>query len=177
MKEFRFIAVIAVSIFLVACGGGAAKQDDASVTEEIVSYEGMRKLDLRESGFEGTIYIPNEEFGQLIIERTNWGSVMISVGDRFGIELQQEPMSFESRMNELKEDQVFETEFLENTPPLLKWKNTIPDSGIEPEFHFFYSYSKDNFNVSISSFQSEQYSESALKKMIASANSYNHIGE
>jgi hypothetical protein len=177
MKKFKLLVTILLTSIVVACGGSSNDETGTQDGESVVSYEGMTKLDLREHGFEGTIYIPNDDFGQPIIERTNWGSVMIKVGERFGIELQQEPLSYDMFMSELMEDQVYETEFLEQTPPLLFWKNSIPDSGIEPEYHFFYTYSKEGFNVSISSFQSEQYTESAIKKMITSAKSYDHSGE
>lgn len=175
MKKFKIATFFVFAIFLAACGGST---DGSTVeeTEEVVSYEGMNKLDLREHGFEGIIYIPNEEVGQPVVDRTDWGSVRIAVGERFGIELQQEPISYDMFMTELMEAHVYETEFLEQVPPLLFWKNTIPESNIEPEFHFFYTYSKDGFNISISSFQSEQYSESAIKKMIISAKSYDHAG-
>lgn len=177
MKKYRIAAAIAVATLLGSCGGSSNEGDKSQVVEEVVSYEGMNKLNLREHGFEGIIYIPNEEFGQPIIERTNWGSVKISVGERFGIELQQEPLSYDMFMSELMEAQVYETEFLEQNPPLMMWKNSIPNSGTEPEFHFFYAYSKEGFNISITSFQSEQYSESAVKKMIQSAKSYDHMAD
>ena len=177
MKKIKIVALFIVTTLFAACGGFTDGDAENSSKEEVVNYEGMNKLDLREHGFEGIIYIPNEEFGQPIIDRTDWGSVRITVGERFGIELQQEPISYDMRMSELMEAQVFETALIDETPPLLFWKNTIPNSDIEPEFHFFYTYSKDGFNVSISSFQSEQYSESAVNKMIISAKSYDHVGD
>lgn len=177
MKKFKLLLAIALTSVVVACGGSSDGGSGSQESEEVVSYEGMTKLNLREYGFEGTIYIPNEDFGQPIVERTDWGSVKIAVGQRFGIELQQEPMSYDMRKSEVMEAQVFETELLEDEPPMLVWKNTIPESGIEPEHHFFYLYSKDNFNVSISSFLSEQYSKSAIDKMVIAAKSYDHLAD
>jgi len=174
MKNLTRIGIIACSTLLMwSCGGETSSQTEET-TEEVANVEGMTMVNLRDNGFEGAIFLPNEDFGAPEFERTNWGSLQIRVGDRFGMELQQEPMSIEEKKAELMDEQVYTVEFIEDTPNLLFWKKSIPDSGIDPEFQFFYLYQADGFNVEIKSFASEQFSESAVKKMIQSAKSYDH---
>jgi hypothetical protein len=174
MKRIKRIGLIAFStVLLAACGGESSSQTEET-TEETVNVEGMTMTNLRDHGFEGSIFVPNEEFGAPEFERTNWGSLQIRVGGRYGMELQQEPMSVEEKKAELMDEQVYTVEFIEESPNLLFWKKSIPDSGIDPEFQFFYLYQADGFNVEIKSFASEQFSESAVNKMIQSAKSYDH---
>ncbi len=174
MKRIKLLGIIAFSTLLTACGGSETAKENTEVAETTeVSTEGMQMVNLRDNGFEGAIYIP-KDLGAQEITRTDWGSVRIKAGDHFGIEIQNEAISFDMKTSEIQDNQVYKIDFISQEPPLLFWKKSLPDGSLEDEYQFFYTYQEGGMNIEIKSFDSEIYSKSDIEKMIASAKTFSH---
>ena len=174
MKKIIPIAVLGLSIFLAACENSSTTNDTEESTEaveETKAAANMEALDLSEYGMPATIPIPDASKGKAEVNMTDWGSLEIRVGNRYGIELVPYGMSVAEVKAELESGLVYEINFIEATDQLLFYEKQIKDSDIAPEYHFFFTAEMQGDIVEIKSL-GEAYSKGAVEAMIASAKSF-----
>jgi hypothetical protein len=176
MKKLQFIGAIALSMSLLACGGGdSAKTEDKSVTEASEpagpDYSNMVKVDLTAFGVEASIQLPKEEKGPHKIENTATESITIEVSDKFGIEITPFALTVAEKKEELDGDLVYTIEYLEETENKIMYKKSIADSDeVEDEYHFFITRSMDGELYSIQSLPNA-FRKKSVGKMLVSAES------
>ena len=174
MKKIISIAVLGLSLFLTACENSSPSNEAEESTETVETSTpaaNMEAIDLSEYDLPATISIPDASKGKAEVIMTDWGSVEIRVGSRYGIELVPFGMSVADIKGELESDLVYEINFLEATDNLLFYEKQIKDSDIDPEYHFFYTAEMEGDIVEIKSL-GEAYSKGAVEAMIASARSF-----
>lgn len=177
MKFNKQIILIAVATILMSCGGAAngdqdANQDATGKTDSAdANYEGMVKVNLSDYNVPAEIYIPGEKEGKATINETSWGSVEITVGDNFGIEIVPFGMSKEDKKTELDGDMVYQTEYIKETDNMIIYKSSIKDSEVAPEMRFFIQKTVGDDTFEIKSMNDKAFNKRAVDVMVKSANS------
>ena len=173
MKKLFPISVIAFSLLMIACNQTTQNSADSAneATEQAADTEGMKSVDLSEYDIDANISLPDESKGEVDILATDWGSVEIRVGNRFGIEIVPYGMTVEEKKAEIEGDLVYQTNFIEESESLIVYERNIKDSEIEKEYHFFFNSESNGDLFEIKSLD-EKYSKSAIELMVQSAKSF-----
>jgi|SRR5690554_442291 len=172
MKKLKITVLLLSSIVLFSCGNTADQSDKSTENqEEVASYEGMDLLDLTAYNIPLDIYIPSESKGNADVVETVNGSVEISIGKRFGIEIIPFGMSIAEQKEELEGDLVYSIKYLEEDDKIMLYEKSIADSGIDPEYHFFYHIEIDGESYSVKSITGRAFTKGAVKEMMQSATS------
>tara|TARA_R110002111_G_scaffold219779_1_gene281937 strand:+ start:472 stop:1023 length:552 start_codon:yes stop_codon:yes gene_type:complete len=178
MKKLQFIGALAISISILACGGGDATTTDSDNQTETTDspsadYSNMEQVSLFDFGVDATIQLPKEDKGPRRIESSAAESVTVEVSDKFGIEINPFGLTVSEKKEELDGDLVYTIEYIEETADKIIYKKSITDNEeIETEFHF---YVTKNIGGELFSVQSlpRVFSKKAIDKMIVSAESMN----
>lgn len=175
MKKIKFVSLFVLALTLFACGGDAAKSDEAKteVVEEtpVVDYNGMEMIDLNPFNIPASLYIADGTKGKQDIRSTPQESVVVKVGSKFGIEIIPFGLTISEKKEELAGGLVYKIEYLEETTNKLVYKQSIPGTEMDPEFHFFYDVEINGDIYSIKSLNKE-YTEKDIAKMVISAESF-----
>ena len=145
MKKTNIVFLGLAIIGITACGPSEEKANKEDLKNDTVEsaekntpadLTDMEEVDLSEAGLPLSIFIPNNN-GKPEIKATEWGSIEIRIADNFGLEIVPSGISVEERKTELNNDIVYTYNFIEDSPLLITYEQSIPDSGVEPEHHFF----------------------------------------
>lgn len=138
MKNIFGVIAICLFMFLMACGGSEESDNPGGETQEIV-LKGYESLDLSQWGFDMSIMVPNaEDNGEAQVELTERGALEIVVGQTFGVEIMYGEGDVELLKMDLNEDLVFASEIVSEDETTLIYKQSIPDSGVKTQNHFFH---------------------------------------
>ena len=176
LKKLYLFGTLALSISLIACGGGdTPKKENTNETEISESkspdYSNMEKVDLTAFGVYASIQLPKAEKGPHKMENTATESVTIEVSDKFGIEITPFGLTVAEKKKELDGGLVYTIEYMEESENKLIYKKSIAESDeVEDEYHFFLTKSVDGELYSIQSLP-KAFREKSIEKMIISAES------
>jgi len=178
MKKIIPISAICIAMAFYSCNQSAYTENNeegnTEAQSESATTENSTEINLSDYDLNASISIPDESKGKAEISLTDWGSIEIRVGERFGIEIVPFGMTVEEKRAELEADLVYQTSYLDENENLLFYEKSIKESDIEMEYHFFYTTELDGDIVEIKSLDNK-FSKSAVESMIESAKSLKSI--
>ena len=173
MKKINLIGFFLFSLILISCGGETATNEGEAdaTTEEVATddMKGMMMANLNEYDINASIYIPDESKGKAEFNATDWGSLEISVGKRYGVEIVPFGMTIEEKKEELAGDLVYTIEYIKDEADCIVYKKSIADSEVEAEVHFFLNIDLGGDVYEVKSLNDQAYNEKSIEKMISSA--------
>lgn len=175
MKLYKLLPSTFLITILIACGSpseGNQEEQTTEAIEETESYEGMREADLSEYGVMATIMVPAENKGKLEVEESSWGSIMIKVGDDFGLEVVPFGLTLDEARSELDQGGVYEIEIVEENEAYLLYRKSIPNAEVKDEFHFFMNAEINGEIYEIKSLADMELKEAKARKILKSAKSF-----
>tara|TARA_B110000046_G_scaffold49092_1_gene54645 strand:+ start:41251 stop:41796 length:546 start_codon:yes stop_codon:yes gene_type:complete len=173
MKRLQLIGALAISMIIIACGGGESSATDNVETSDSASvdYSFMEQVNLFDFGVDANIQLPKEYKGPRRIENSATESVTIEVSNRFGIEINPFGLTVSEKKEELDGDLVYTIEYMEEIADKIIYKKSIANTEeIEAEYHFYLTKSIRDELYSIQSLP-KVFSKKAIDKMIVSAES------
>lgn len=173
MKKIKYTSLFVLAFALFACGDKTPESTEETVTETVVeenNYKGMEMVDLTAYDIPASIYIADKDKGKQVFNPTSRESLEIEVGKKFGIEITPFGFSVAEKKEELSNSLVYSVEFIEDSPNKIVYKKTIPESDLDPEFHFFYTTSMNGDTYSVESLN-KAYTEKSIQKMVSAAES------
>ncbi|MEQ8325070.1 MAG: hypothetical protein RIC15_02925 [Vicingaceae bacterium] len=171
MKKFIYLLPFLIA-GLMACGGGEtdSESEDTQMGEADQAIKGV-ETDLSDYGMPYTITIPDGQ-AELIIEAFDWGGVQIARGENFIMSIAYGEGDIDILKFDMEEDLIYKSEILEEGDNYIMYKREIPDSGMEPEYHFMYVDSGPDEAIEITNSKDVNYGEEAIRKMLASAKTF-----
>tara|TARA_R100001015_G_C4632306_1_gene195693 strand:- start:2219 stop:2815 length:597 start_codon:yes stop_codon:yes gene_type:complete len=173
--KIKHIILSTIAFSLIACGSGGGNSDsDATDSTAVESnemqedYSQMQEVDLSEYGVMASMYVPN---GNLMIEESGYGSIVLRVGDRFGIEVVPFGMEIVEKRNELEAGTVFQVEVLEERTDYMFFKKFIPGSEVLQEFHVYLTRDINGELVAVKSLDDMEMKEAQAREVLKSAKS------
>ena len=173
--KIKHIILSTMVFSLVACGSGGGNSDsDATDSTAVESnemqedYSQMQEVDLSEYGVMASMYVPN---GNLMIEESGYGSIVLRVGDRFGIEVVPFGMEIVEKRNELEAGTVFQVEVLEERTDYMFFRKFIPGSEVLQEFHVYLTRDINGELVAVKSLDDMEMKEAQAREVLKSAKS------
>ena len=124
-------------------------QNEEPVTTEVSNIDSSKykAVDLSEFNISRTILISNEVPEK--IGQTAMGTVEISVGEKYAIEVVPNPLSIAEKKMELESDLLYTIDYLEESENHIFFSKEIENSGIEPEYHFYLLMDSSNDQIAI----------------------------
>lgn len=177
MKKVVYALSLFAATALVACGGDNTNtennnaEEQLNETEETVNTAGMHAVDLIEYDIAASIMVPDDTKGKTEISATDFGSVQIIVGKRFGVEI----VPFGMFLDEAKDalvNSVLNNEITEEGDNFFVYKQSIPDGNGEEWFHFFYNAEVNGEVYEIKSLSNEKFKASHINKMLTAAKTF-----
>ncbi|MBL4708631.1 MAG: hypothetical protein JKY48_09365 [Flavobacteriales bacterium] len=173
MKKIKSIALFTLALGLFACGEETKTSEESTTatTAEVPAddYKGMEIVNLATYGIDAEMYIADATKGKQEFRTTEWESLEIEVGKKYGIELVPFGLSVAEKKEELAGDLVYTIEYLEDTPSKIIYKKIIANNDIE-EIHFLVNVDINGEPHTIKSLN-KNYNEKAIQKMAMSAES------
>ena len=174
MKKLQLFSLIISAFVLFSCGGNSIptaeeESQEKAMTEDAEEMKDMEMIDLSEYDISASLYIPDANKGKPEFHATDWGSLELSVGKKYGIEIVPFGLTLDEKKGELEGDLVYKVEYLKEDPNYFIYKKSIADSDVEAEFHFFMNVELDGDVYEIKNLSDQPYSEKAIEKMIQSA--------
>lgn len=178
MKTIKYLGFATLLLSLIACGGNTSTEKENS--EETISQEagtekndltGMHQVDLSAYNLNASMYVPDDSKGKTTIATSSWGSIEISNGNTFALEIVPFGMSLAEKKEELAGDLVYTIEYLKENDQLIVYKKSIKDSETEAEYHFFMNVEIDGEIVEIKNSMEGSFSQRNIEKMVESARS------
>ena len=171
MKKFKLLfPALFVMITLGACGGGESTEEgqDESTESAMVGAE----TDLSPYGFNYVITLPDSKSSELMLSENDWGGLDIMKGEMFMLSIAYGEGNLDLVKSDLQGDLVYKSEILEDDGDHLLYKREIPDSGMEPEYHFIYVFKAGSDIIEIQNSKDASFNEEAIRAMLMSAKSF-----
>lgn len=175
---------IAFSVLLTSCGsgetdkGGSEEGTDPNTTETVEpiggELEDLVPLDLKDKGLPFALLVPDTSVGYPEVINQSWGSTEIKVGKKFQLEI---AIGGDLGMlkADLKADDVYTSEIIEETPTSILYRSKIADSGIKPEHHFYAVVTINGTQYEVKDMKNGgPYGERSARQMMEAAN---HMGQ
>ncbi len=174
MKKFTFLFLSLALIVISSCGGDNSTEENTSNNQENTvkkhKLKGYEELDLNPWGFELSIKVPNAtENGEPEVLLTERGALEISVGRSFGLEIMFGEGDIKLLKSDLKDNMVFNSEIIKDEPNALIYTQTIPNSGVKPQNHFFYKAVIGNDIYEVRDLIDGEYGIKLIEKMLDAA--------
>ena len=172
MKQLTFAFLSIVFLAFTSCGGSSESNDgqqDSTEVSQSSDVSGMTSLDLSPHGMDLTIMIPDESFGKPMITENAMGGVDINVGENFGISVLFGMGDVMLMKSDLENDLVYDHNIILDKEDLLMYEKSIPESGIDPEFHFYYTTLLNGETYDVQNMTDRSFSKAAIERMIISA--------
>lgn len=178
MKKLKFIGLFVIGTSLMACGGDQSTTNNETETTTETSMEeaksdmtGMEEIDLTDYDVPATLYVPDESNGKRMITATEWGSVQVEVGKKYGLEIIPFGVTVEEKKAELNNASVYSIDIISEDANSIVFSKSINGTELEPEVHFFMNKEIDGDVYEIKSLD-KSYNQRAIDKMMASANTF-----
>lgn len=177
-KKIKFLGLFVLAASIMACGGDQKTTDGETETTKENEMEaakpdmtGMEEIDLTEYDIPATIYAPDESKGKRTITATEWGSVQVESGKKFGIEIVPFGMTIEEKKAELSNASVYTIDIISEDANSIVFSKAINGTELEPEIHFFMTKEINGDVYEIKSLDNS-YNQKAIEKMVNCANSF-----
>lgn len=128
--------------------------------------------DLSEYGLNYTIVLPDDQSTQTDIMANDWGGIEIMKGENFMLQIAFGEGDIELLKSDLNSDLVYKTEILEESPDLILYKREIPNTEMDPEYHFMYVHREGSDAIEIQNIKAATFNEEMIRKMLQSAKSF-----
>lgn len=173
MKITKAFIVLSFLVTIIsACGTEQKESTNAEETvEQSLDLEGLEAYQLDNYLIPGSIYLPNN-MGKPEFTETDWGSLVITIGDRFGLEITPSGLSIAEKKAELEGDLVYQISYEEENEESILYTKTIADADVKPEHHFYRVVEIDGELISIQSAPDMSFSAGSIKNIVRSIKSY-----
>jgi hypothetical protein len=164
MKNVLYLFVLIIGLTLASCGGTDQVTEDKV---EKVALKGYEELNLVEWGFNLTLMVPKAEFnGEPEVKLTERGSLEISVGSDFGLDIIYGDADFSLLKSDLKEDLVFTSEILKEEEKAIIYTQKIEGSGVKSQNHFLYKAEIGAEVYEVRDIVGSEYGTGMIEKML-----------
>lgn len=159
---------LALSLSIVACNqnGKDSKKETTANQQQSIDSSKYRTIDLSEFNINRSILVSNEAPAN--IQQSAVGTVEITIGEKYAIEVVPNPISVEEKKMEVESDPLYSINFLEQTEQLLFYSKEIKNSGIEPEYHFYILLENSNNPIAIKTQEMLQLSKERAEAILES---------
>jgi hypothetical protein len=137
----------------------------------------MQKVELSDFGLMASIYLPQENKGPLMVEESSYGTIVMKVGERFGLEIVPFGMDIVEKRNELEQGTVFQIEVLEERQEYMLYRKFIPGSEVLEEFHIYLTKEIDGELVAVKTLDDMELKEAQAREVLKSAKSLKALAE
>ena len=153
----KSVILLFIFLFVIACGNKEQKSN--------FSTEGLVNLDLSKFGKPFSIFVPDTISSKLSVQEQSNGALIIKVGNKFAISINEFKADIELKKQDIKDDEVnkFKAYILEQ-PNAIIWKSQIT----HPECHFLMNVTVNNADYSIEDLHNDDnttYSEEQIQRM------------
>lgn len=152
--------VMFIFLFVFACGNKEQKSN--------FSTEGLVNLDLSKYGKPFSIFVPDTISSKLLVQEQSNGALVIKVGNKFAISVNEFKADIELKKQDIKDDEVNKFKaYLLDQPNAIIWKSQIT----HPECHFLMNITVNNADYSIEDLHNDDnttYSEDQIQRMYES---------
>jgi hypothetical protein len=178
MKTLKSLGFTTLLLSLIACGGNTTKEKETmeegtsqEASSEKKELTGMHQVDLSSYNLNASIYVPDDSKGKTAISTSSWGSIEITNGNTFALEIVPFGMTVAEKKEELAGDLVYTIEYLTESDQVIVYKKSIKDSETEAEYHFFMNAEVDGEIVEIKNSMEGSFSERNIERMLEAARS------
>jgi len=176
--KIKYILFPCLAISLMACGSGAGNtEQEAADSSQVVrqeieaDYSQMQAVDLSDLGLMASIYAPNEEKGRLSMEESGYGSIILRLGERFGLEVVPFAMGIVEKRNELEQGTVYQIEVIEERKDYMLYRKFIPGSEVLQEYHLYLTKEINGELVAVKTLDDMELKEAQAREVLKSAQS------
>lgn len=176
--KLKHIFLFTATFGLVACGSGGEQNEQASTDSTKVinqatdaDYGQMQEVKLNDFGLMASIYLPSENKGPLMVKESSYGTIVMKVGERFGLEVVPFGLSIIEKRNELEQGTVFKIEVLEERQEYMLYRKFIPGSEVLEEFHIYLTKEIDGELIAVKSIDDMELKEAQAREVLKSAKS------
>lgn len=168
MKLFKFLLIPIAAIMLNGCG--SSNESNTNSVEQLPEIiKNFSYISLLEKGLPLEILIPDSTIGTPQIIEQSYGETHVIVGERFQVSIAVGG-DLALRKSDLESDLVYSNTIIESDTNGIIYKSEIPDSGLEPSFHFYLVLPINGIIYEIQSIHSDiMFSEKWAKRMMESA--------
>jgi hypothetical protein len=172
MKKIKYIIPVFISA-LIACGGGGetAAESEENGTEATEAISGA-ETNLSDYGMPYSIVVPDAGSGEVEIMANDWGGVEIVKGEGYMMSIAYGEGDLDLLKFDMEEDLVYKSTIIEEGENFILYKREIPDSGMDPEYHFMVVFSVDGEAIELSNMKDMIFSEEAVRNMLNSAKTF-----
>ena len=169
MKKIKYIIPVFISA-LIACGGGGetAAESEENGTESTESISGA-ETELSDYGMPFIIVVPDAGSGEVEIIANDWGGVEIVKGEGYMMSIAYGEGDIDLLKFDMEEDLVYKSSIIEEGENFIIYKREIPESGMEPEYHFMVVFPVDGEAMELSNMKDVIFGEKAVRNMLQSA--------
>lgn len=143
MNWVKYVGISLVALSLSSCGGGSNTEEtavDSTANESqalpAVLTRGTMLLDLSEYFMPFSVYVPDSNRGIPDFYDTGYGVIELTVGSTYAVML-AEGGNIAEKKQVLAADDMYKHEIIEEGTDYILYKSSLPDSPLEPEFHFY----------------------------------------
>ncbi|HCQ30329.1 MAG TPA: hypothetical protein DIU39_08590 [Flavobacteriales bacterium] len=179
MKKYIYLfSVLVFSALLTLSCGNKNNTDKDNNTEETTQLPEKIKrfvpFDLSPYGYNLEIYIPDSLQGIPNARLTDWGAIILTVGNDYGVEITYGDGDLSLLKEDLNLSDVFKSTILTEETEGIIYKQEIPDANIV-KYHFMVVKNFGADVYEIKDFMEKDYTEAAIEKMFEAAKTLKKI--
>jgi hypothetical protein len=177
----KYISLMAfVFIFIItstSCGDKNNSEAADNKNEAVQLPENIKNFipfDLSPYGYNLEIYIPDSLQGIPNARLTDWGAIILTVGNDYGVEITYGDGDLSLLKEDLNLSDVFKSTILKEEPEGIIYKQEIPDANIV-KYHFMVVKNFGADVYEIKDFMEQDYTKVAIEKMFEAAKTLKKI--
>lgn len=154
-------------VLFFACSSGPTEEQETRVADTTT----VAHIDLTSYGLPLLLTPPDKQLTAgaepSIIWKDETGTLAVEAGERFGLEIREEPGDMPRLKATLERDLLRKNTIIRETPELLVWRSEFPDDPDLVSIHFYRILAEDGRTFTVQDTDGPAYSEQDVDRMSA----------
>ncbi|HNI05099.1 MAG TPA: hypothetical protein PL010_10715 [Flavobacteriales bacterium] len=154
-------------VLFFACSSGPTEEQETRVADTTT----VAHIDLTSYGLPLLLTPPDKQLTAgaepSIIWKDETGTLTVEAGERFGLEIREEPGDMPRLKATLERDLLRKNTIIRETPELLVWRSEFPDDPDLVSIHFYRILAADGRTFTVQDSDGPAYSEQDVDRMSA----------